>query len=184
MTLPLLGLWLLGCLPLAWISRKALARPGCHGFYRFFAFVSIWALLIHNGPHWFEDRYAPHQLVSWLLLFTALYMVLHGSWLLRRYGRPDSARQDQTLLEFEKTRLLVSRGIYRWVRHPLYASLLMVAWGIFLKQPIWITGLWAALASLCLLATARVEERESLAFFGQDYADYMRRTARFVPLVF
>ncbi len=38
--------------------------------------------------------------------------------------------------------------------------------------------------TLFLVATARAEERENLADFGAQYAEYMRRSKRFVPFVF
>jgi len=104
--------------------------------------------------------------------------------LLRTRGRPDAAGRDgEGLYAFEKTEKLVTTGVYRWVRHPMYASLLWLAWGVFLKRPsVAALGL-AALASGCLWLTARAEEAEDIAFFGDAYRDYMRRTRRFVPWV-
>lgn len=44
-------------------------------------------------------------------------------------GKPASHRHDETLMSFEKTTALVTTGIYRRIRHPLYGSLLFLAWG-------------------------------------------------------
>jgi len=38
--------------------------------------------------------------------------------------------------------------------------------------------------TLALVATARVEEKEMVDRFGEDYREYMRSTTRFVPFVF
>jgi protein-S-isoprenylcysteine O-methyltransferase Ste14 len=66
----------------------------------------------------------------------------------------------------------------------MYASLLWLAWGVFLKRPsASALGLVLA-ATVCLLLTARAEEAEDLAFFGDAYREYMGRTRRFVPFVF
>lgn len=79
---------------------------------------------------------------------------------------------------------LVDSGIFRYLRHPLYASLLYLAWGILLKNPtpeLWIVAL---LVSGFLYLTARADEKECKAFFGQAYSDYMTRSKMFVPFVF
>jgi protein-S-isoprenylcysteine O-methyltransferase Ste14 len=79
----------------------------------------------------------------------------------------------------------VTRGAYRFIRHPMYASLLLLAWGIFFKDPASLAGLaLAGLASLCLYLTARVEESENLRRFGEEYRVYMRGTKRFIPFLF
>jgi protein-S-isoprenylcysteine O-methyltransferase Ste14 len=47
----------------------------------------------------------------------------------------------------EKTTILVTTGAYRYIRHPLYSSLLFLAWGIFFKAPSWPGGLLALAAT-------------------------------------
>ncbi|MCK7540462.1 MAG: hypothetical protein MZV63_61010 [Marinilabiliales bacterium] len=55
---------------------------------------------------------------------------------LRRASKPGITRVDEKLFRFEKTTELVTSGIYRYIRHPMYSSLLLLAWGIWLKQPL------------------------------------------------
>jgi protein-S-isoprenylcysteine O-methyltransferase Ste14 len=112
----ILSVWLL------YFSRKSLRVPGSHGFYRFFAWEAILALILINRRAWFSDPLAVLQIVSWLLLFASLIMVGQGFTKLRRTGQPGSKRQDGTLLDFEKTSTLVTSGIYRHIRHPLYGE--------------------------------------------------------------
>jgi protein-S-isoprenylcysteine O-methyltransferase Ste14 len=126
-------LFTLGTLILLTLSWQALHRPRSHGFYRFFAWEAILALLVLNGPSWFVDRFAAHQLASWTLLFASLLVLFPGLHQLRRMGRPDGQRQDAELFAFERTSQLVTSGIYSHIRHPLYASLLLLAWGLALK---------------------------------------------------
>ena len=78
----------------------------------------------------------------------------------------------------------MTSGIYRYIRHPLYSSLLFLAWGALLKAPAPASAALAVLASAALVATARAEERENTAKFGEEYTRYMRATKRFLPLVF
>lgn len=174
---------LLGSLLLIGISWRSLRRPGSHGFYRFFAWEAILALLVLNAPVWFVDRFAPPQLFSWALLFTSLAVLFSGLHQLRRVGRPDGQRTDAELFAFERTSQLVSSGIFRYIRHPLYCSLLLLAWGICWKQATGLTVGLALLASLMLYLTAKRDEAECLEYFGDAYTDYMQRSRMFVPFV-
>lgn len=85
-------------------------------------------------------------------------------------------------LELRKGHTLVTHGVYRSVRHPMYASILLwdVAQGLML--PNWLAG-WTALATFALLYVVRAprEERMMCDSFGEDYREYMRRTGRLVP---
>jgi protein-S-isoprenylcysteine O-methyltransferase Ste14 len=76
----------------------------------------------------------------------------------------------------------VTGGLYRWLRHPQYTGLIvsgigmLLLWPRFLVLVMFVTMLFA----YTLLASA--EERECLDRFGDDYADYLRRTHRFFPV--
>jgi len=87
-------------------------------------------------------------------------------------------------LTLEKTTPLVTGGPYRFIRHPMYASLMCFTWGVFLKQISLLSGLLVILASLALYTTAIFEERENLRNFGNQYVEYMHRTRRFIPFLF
>ena len=169
---------------LAVLSRASLREPRSHGFYRYFAWLAIVALILINVPSWFRDPLSALQLVSWSLLVGSLVMVIDGTRQLRAKGRPDENREDETLLSIERTTELVTTGIYGYVRHPMYSSLLLLAWGALLKHPSWKAVALAVAATGFLLATARVEEQENLRFFGGAYRVYMHKTKLFVPYLF
>jgi protein-S-isoprenylcysteine O-methyltransferase Ste14 len=166
------------------LSRRSLFRPHTHGFYRFFAFEAIAALVLLNYPRWFNHPFAIRQIFSWTLLLISIWLVLHGTYLLRVVGKPSRERSDDTLLPFEKTSSLVTTGIYGYIRHPMYASLLFLAWGAFLKHLSWPGLALVLLASLSLYAGARREETECLQHFGDAYREYMTKTKGFIPFLF
>ena len=176
--------FLLGTGCLVYVSRASLAVPRSHGFYRFFAWEAILALAALNLGVWFRDAASWHQLISWPLLIISAVLVVLGVRLLRQVAEPDAGRDGVPLVAFEKTTALVTTGIYRWIRHPLYSSLLFLAWGIFFKAPSWLGGLLALGATLFLVATARVEEAENVRFFGPSYREYVKRTKMFIPYLF
>ena len=169
---------------LVYISRASLRAPRSHGFYRFFAWECILALFLLNVDEWFRDPFSPLHLVSWFLLIFSGYLVIDAVYRLRRFGMQDQERQDTGLLGFEKTTALVTTGVYRYIRHPLYSSLLFLAWGIFFKDVTWPTAFLAVAATSFLFVTARWDESESLRFFGPLYQEYMQRTKRFIPFIF
>jgi protein-S-isoprenylcysteine O-methyltransferase Ste14 len=172
---------------LAYVSRRSLKAPRSHGFYRFFAWECILALFFLNfinWGQWFGDPLSVRQLISWILLIGCIVPAVYGARLLHTRGKPSSRRADDgTLLGLEKTTQLVTTGVFRYVRHPLYSSLLLLAWGVFFKHPSWISGAVVLGATAFLLATAKVEERENIRHFGAAYRAYMQDTKMFMPFV-
>jgi len=168
-----------------YISRASLRAPRSHGFYRFFAWEFILALFLLNMDHWFRNLLVWHQIVSWFLLVVSIVPLVFGVHSLATRGKPVRHRQDDNhLLTFEKTTALVTTGLYRYIRHPLYSSLLLLTWGVFFKIPAWSGGLLALAATLFLVATARADEAECIRFFGSSYQEYMKHTKMFVPFLF
>jgi protein-S-isoprenylcysteine O-methyltransferase Ste14 len=120
--------FLITSLALAYGSRRSLRSPCSHGYYRFFAWECILALFLLNMGYWYYEPLAWNQALSWTLLTLCLVPLVLGARALRRHGRPSEARQgDPALIGFEKTTALVTGGIYRYIRHPLYSSLLLLA---------------------------------------------------------
>ncbi|MFQ6613305.1 MAG: methyltransferase family protein [Fidelibacterota bacterium] len=169
---------------LTWVSWPALLRVGSHGFYRFFAWEAIAALALTNLTFWFSNPFRIHQIISWFLLLLSILLAVHGFQLLRKVGKHDRNRSDPTLKTFEKTAELVTEGAYRYIRHPLYGSLLYLTWGVFFKHPSSVGAVMAVSATLFLTLTAKTEERENLRFFGTAYREYMQNTKLFIPFIY
>lgn len=126
------------------------------------------------------------QLASYLFGVISIGLAIEGFRLLKVIGRPGPSNNIESAnLAIENTTSLVTVGAYRWIRHPLYASLLALAWSAYLKNPSGLASIAMTLgASGFLLATALAEERENLKRFGADYAGYKKRTRRFIPFIF
>ncbi|MBI3150801.1 MAG: isoprenylcysteine carboxylmethyltransferase family protein [Chloroflexi bacterium] len=175
----------IGTALLTYFSRRSLRVPRSHGFYRFFAWECILGLFLLNVSFWFYKPLAWNQILAWVLLFASLIPLGFGVHFLRTQGRPAEKREsDSTLLAFEKTTTLVTSGIYKYIRHPLYSSLFLLAWGIFFKSPSVFGMALAMAATLFLIATAKADEAECIQFFGTEYQKYMEHTKRFIPFLF
>lgn len=77
---------------------------------------------------------------------------------------------------------LVTDGVYRHIRHPMYAAILLfsLAQGLLLAN--WLAG-WSALTTFALLCVIRVprEERMLERRFGEAWVAYRARTGRLLP---
>jgi protein-S-isoprenylcysteine O-methyltransferase Ste14 len=165
------------------LTRRPFLAPRSHGFYRFFAFELLSGLVLLNVPYWFHEPFSVPQLASWVLLMVSAGLATEAFRLLLKVGKPAPGVGRDTDLWFEKTTMLVTTGIYRWIRHPMYASLIALGWGAFFKHPGWLGFGLAVGASSFLLATSVAEEQENLARFGAAYSSYLKVTKRFVPYV-
>ena len=170
--------------PVAWISWRSLKSHKNHGFYRFFSWECILWLLILQVPVWFRHPLAWHQIISWILLIVCCYPVLAAVYQLKKAGRASKNRDDSSLYTFESTTTLVTSGIFRYIRHPMYTSLILLAWGIAMKQPTIHALLVTLLATILLVLTGIMEEAEDIAFFGDSYHEYMKKTKRFLPWIY
>ncbi len=166
------------------LTRRSLFVPRSHGFYRFFAFELLLVLVLLNAPDWFRDPFSTFQLASWALLIASAGLAFEAFRLFLKVGKPEQGAGPDTDVWFEKTTTLVTTGIYRLIRHPMYASLMGLGWGAFLKHPGWLASGLALGASGFLIAASVAEERENLARFGVAYSAYLKVTKRFVPYVF
>ena len=166
------------------ISWRTLFNIRSHGFYRFLSWECIAFLIASNYIYWFVNPFGYQQIISWVLLFVSLYLVLAGVFQIKKAGRPSTKRADKQLYDFEKTSELIDTGIYKYIRHPLYGSLIFLSWGIFLKNAsIWLLIVTAA-STFFLYLTAVCDEKECIGFFGDKYVEYMKRSKRFIPFIF
>lgn len=85
-------------------------------------------------------------------------------------------------LEVREHHQLVTRGVYRWVRHPMYLSLFIYSAGQALVLPNWLAGPSYGIAMALLFAfRVRREEHMMLEEFGSDYEMYRATTKRLIP---
>ncbi len=94
-------------------------------------------------------------------------------------------RNGSVTLETREKHRLVTEGLYRHVRHPMYSSFYLLAAAQALLIQNWIAGP-IGLVAITILFLGRVdrEERLMIETFGDDYRAYMRRSARIVPWVY
>jgi protein-S-isoprenylcysteine O-methyltransferase Ste14 len=105
-------------------------------------------------------------------------------WLFRR-SHKDLGRQWSASLEIRDSHRIVRGGVYRLIRHPMYASF----WLWALAQALLLPNAMAAVSGLVaigILFFTRIdhEERMLIDAFGDDYRAYMRETKRIIPGIY
>jgi protein-S-isoprenylcysteine O-methyltransferase Ste14 len=119
-------------------------------------------------------------LIAWLGIIPAL-----GSlWLFWRTHR-ELGRNWSVSLEVRDKHQLITDGVYRYVRHPMYSAFFLWAIAQFLLLPNWVAGI-SGLIGFGILYSFRVgrEEQLMLDAFGAQYRAYMAHTARIVPWIY
>jgi protein-S-isoprenylcysteine O-methyltransferase Ste14 len=132
-------------------------------------------LILYNAEYWFRDAFSALQIISWLLMIASVVVVSCGFYMLRKFGKPNDVIDD--------TATLVTRGIYKYIRHPLYSSLILLALGAFLKDMSSVSFALVLVASGLPVAMAKVEEKENIRKFGDAYSEYIKTTKMFIPFI-
>jgi len=140
--------------------------------------LGMMAPLFYLFTPWLD--FADYDLPGWMgwvgtAAFTAAIVLLWRS-------HADLGLNWSATLQIKSEHSLVTHGVYRRIRHPMYAAHLLwaVAQGLLLEN--WFAG-WAFVVTFVPLYLLRVphEEQMMLDQFGQEYRDYMARTGAMIP---
>jgi protein-S-isoprenylcysteine O-methyltransferase Ste14 len=134
--------------------------------------------LVYVFSSWLD--FADYDLPDWTgWLGTVLFAV--AIWLLWR-SHVDLGRNWTPTLGFREDHELVTDGVFKHVRHPMYAA--HILWGIAAALMLhnWIAGLTLPGVMVAVyLSRVSAEEQMMLEKFGEQYEAYMQRTGRLIP---
>ena len=110
-------------------------------------------------------------------------IMLFALWLFWK-SHADLAEQWSRTLEMREGHKLVTEGVYRTVRHPMYSAICLFSIGQGLLLQNWLAG-WSALVAFAILYLVRIKNEEGMMteHFGQAYEDYAARTGRLFPRI-
>ncbi|MEH6720691.1 MAG: protein-S-isoprenylcysteine O-methyltransferase [Aurantimonas endophytica] len=130
-----------------------------------------WPEFARTEPSWWQIGLGAAAMVLALVLFRKTHKALGRMW--------------SVSLDIREKHELVTSGIYRRLRHPMYTAFWTMALAQALLVPNWIAGL-AGLVGFGTLFFFRIgpEERMMEETFGEAYRDYRQKTARIIPGVF
>jgi protein-S-isoprenylcysteine O-methyltransferase Ste14 len=123
---------------------------------------------------------ADYPLRPWAFA-SGLALLGSGLWLFHR-SHSGLGRNWSENLELREDHQLVTFGIYKSIRNPMYAALFLYAIAQTLLLSNWIAGpCFLVQFTLMFLLRLRAEERMMSEKFGQAYEEYARRTKRLIP---
>lgn len=154
-----------------WLLLKTLLYGGL-----FLALTAWWLPLriFERHPQW-PTAWTWAHYAGAALVVLGMIITLHCAWLFVVRGRGTPA-------PFDPPGKLVRRGLYKWVRNPLYLALfaLVGGEGLFLRS--WHVGVyWVCLVCLLHLLVVLHEETALRFRFGALYEDYKRDVPRWLP---
>jgi protein-S-isoprenylcysteine O-methyltransferase Ste14 len=164
-------------------ARKQFGEKAFDRYYRlFFNFAGVVTLLpVLLLVIWLPNRPLYSVSVIWRLVFLAgqVAAVLILTAALNKTDALDFAGVRQ-LADKTSSPPLITGGVYRWMRHPLYTGSMLFLWLI----PVVSVNFFALNIAITLyfIIGAMFEERKLERFFGKAYKDYKARTPMFVPL--
>jgi len=130
--------------------------------------------LSHDAGHLLEmmfgwktnPHFGPFHMLSFVFIFGG-FVLISVAW--------------RVLYNAQQANALASTGIYSYVRHPQYVGFILVMFGFLLQWPTLLTLAMFPVLVFMYARLARVEERESLATFGDAYRQYMADVPGFMP---
>ncbi len=125
-------------------------------------------------------RFADHPLRP-ACFWSGALLETAGLWLLYR-SHSDLGTNWSITLQVRENHGLVTTGVYRRVRHPMYTAFFLMAFAQALFLPNWLVG-WFYPAAFLVMFCSRLgpEERMMRERFGSAYDAYCRRSQRLVP---
>jgi protein-S-isoprenylcysteine O-methyltransferase Ste14 len=118
-----------------------------------------------------------HAPIAWL----GVAVLGVSLWLFWR-SHADLGRNWSASLKVREQHQLVTGGVYRYVRHPMYSSFLLLGLAQLLLLPNWLVGSAGLVAVLVLYVFRMAREEQMMAEqFGEAYRAYCAKTARVIP---
>ena len=101
------------------------------------------------------------------------------------WGAQSLGRYFSSMVVVYQGHQLVERGPYRFVRHPMYASILLGSIAMGLMSQSWAALAYSVIATAIIVAyRTSVEEKALVSELGEQYVSYTRRVKRLIPFIF
>lgn len=166
-------------------EKCRLQFPSIFPYYRIgYNFIAIGGLLLL--AFWsFQDVNYLVQQPSWMknlgFFFIALGVVMLGvafaSFNVKEFlGLKKEEHHSDTKL--------VTKGVYRYVRHPLYTGVFLLLPGVFLLRPTFSILLFVLITAIYIEIGSRLEEQKLIKIFGEDYVRYRNSVKRYFPFIY
>lgn len=152
------------------IDKKDFLIPPFAFFYFYVVFAATFGF-----PNVSRQEFFQSELVSWIGVFLLVVGLLVLFLSLISFGRSFRIGIDP-----DEPDKLVTTGIFRFSRNPIYVAFAFVLLGEFLVFPNWILLIYPVAASWLIHRQVLREEDFLRAHYGQTYSEYCQRVRRYV----
>ncbi len=149
--------------------------------YNIFAIITLLPVLYYNARISSGLLIAP-QAVEFVK-FAGMVMATYGIIVIRLAFRHYDLRRFLGIKPAEKQEPLPlqTSGIFRYVRHPLYAGTILIFIGFWLFSPTLANLVTSAMVIIYILIGIRPEERKLIKTYGQPYVSYQQQVPMLIP---
>lgn len=119
----------------------------------------------------------PNTILVGLLELGGFALAFWGIWTLRTSTiqiTPDVAPES----------VLITNGPYSYIRHPMYAGILLVVIGLLLNDFSWLRFIAVVILFIDLIVKTEYEEILLVKHFKKEFRDYQKKTYRFIPFIY
>jgi protein-S-isoprenylcysteine O-methyltransferase Ste14 len=143
------------------------------------ALIILHGLNISNIPGFYRINIFDHRVINYLgfalgtlgLLICVIAQIKMGnSW---RVG-----------IDQDQTTILVTTGIFRFVRNPTYTGLFFLSFGVWMIFPTMAFLLWVLIFYISIEFQVRLEEEFLTKTHGEKYTQYSQTTKRYIPFLY
>jgi protein-S-isoprenylcysteine O-methyltransferase Ste14 len=106
------------------------------------------------------------QYVSIIFFIAGIFFIVSSFVSLKRIGRPTSGLEDTTIM--------IRRGIFRILRHPLYLGLSLITIGFLFAYQAIALIIIGIIAIILFYIASKVEDSYNVKKFGSRYAEYIK----------
>ena len=110
------------------------------------------------------------QYISIIFFVTGIFLIISSFLSLKRIGKPTSGLEDTTIM--------IYKGIFKILRHPLYLGLSLVTIGFLFAYQAFTLIIIGVVAVILFYIASRIEDSYNIKKFGREYVEYMKN----VPL--
>jgi protein-S-isoprenylcysteine O-methyltransferase Ste14 len=147
----------------------------------------VWILIaISFSGAWFPVIFGFGRLLAlgdWLTWVGVAIMI--SGVVFRRYVISFLGKFFTATVQIHKDHQLIKAGPYRYIRHPSYLGILILALGNGIALANWISLLLCiVLPAIGIMQRIKVEEKELYYHFGEQYQNYRKSTWRIIPHIY
>ncbi len=163
------------------IRKKLCGRPESFSDI-FYPFIGTFFFLFYNLVKYFPQRWNFYFIPNeWILFFVLFGYIIANIGIIISVFATYNLRDSFSI--FVEVRQVINKGLYKYVRHPIYCGYLIFSLGFFLSNPRFYYLILTSFFILITIKRGRLEEQK-IASVSDEYRSYMRNTPFIFPARF